>query len=652
MSYAKAYSMSAASTNELTTIIYGVEIWEKDFAGYEATFDPANNPLTGQILANSDDPFDPILTSTITLLIDTTDFTGTLPDVTSFDDRKYWVKVYANNPTYYVWQGFILMQGGSLPFTTGRTFLQLVCVDGLALLNDIPYVPTTVDNNINTTEDLSTIITNCLNLIQLPDGYNINYAVGIYDSGMNTNISVFKQSYFAPRNWLNSDLTYKTCFEVLQIIMLGFAAQIYQSNGEWWVGNVNDRATDFIQYFTTTDANGVETKTTMGKMREIKPYLNETDTPWFFQDNAQAKILRKGYPTIELIHTCGFAAQCIDNGTMTRLSGGFPVNWVPSSTGSVTATSLGPYNAIALAPTGGGPTQRVASVAALSSAPANQGDEINLSFWIDGNVPPSTTVPKCNLRILLQGPSPSFTTYWLDETNNWQLQVGPDPVPEDRFYPIIGNTSAVYESISVTTPAMPITGSLFFGWYTDNFDTEACTIANVVMTFSFPYSSQKVTSKVYADSNYKKTVNIQIGAQSNNDTSEIGALLNSAGAILTNWYRSGVTEGYFNLMRLIAQQYTNVLSKAQINFSMTVRGLYDNRFELGPVLKRRAHIIGLADVVTVNDTTTDSFTVDGKYYITGSADINYTDDTLNGTLLETSNVDLTSVFTDQLITKQ
>lgn len=644
MSYGKAYTITVASKNETASIIYTVEIWERDFAGYEAAFDAANSPLTGQVLSNSDDPTEVIIASTITLLIDTTDFTGTLPDFITFDNRKYWVKVYANNPTYYMWQGFMLNQGVSYPFITGRVFLQIVCVDGLAILSDIPYVPSVSD--INIVEDLSTTITNCLNQIQLPDGYNINYLAQIYNSGMNTNISVFKQCYLATRNYLNSDLTYKSCYEILEMIAQAFCCQVYQSNGEWWVANLNDRSVDYIDFFQTTNANGVETKTNRGKMREIKPYVDVSTTPWYFQEASQTKLARMGYPTLEFIHNIGFSAQSIDNGTMDTLSGSFPANWSKSLTGSVTGTSLGPHNAILMAVTGGGPTQTPARAFPISVSGVYIGNVINLTFWIDGNVPPSSTIPKCKVSIIIQGPAPGFDSYSLNSDNDWEHNT-------TALYSVFGRTSGAYESISITTPIAPISGQVIIQFETVFFDTLDCTIANVVMNFSSSaYSYQKITSKVYIGSNYKKTTEIFIGAQSNNDVSGNGTLLDASGAALISWFRSGVTEGYNSLMRLIAQQYTNVLCKAQINFSMTARGLYDNRFEVGPVLKRRDHIIGLADVATVQDSTTNSLSVDGKYYITGAMDINYTEDAMTGTLLETSNVDLTSIFTDELITNQ
>ncbi len=649
MAYGLKYSMQVAAKSQPTELIYTLEIYKKDFVSDEEVFEAAEDPIIVQVLANSDDPFEPIVPTQLTVLADITDFGGQLPDFTSRDDRLYWGKLYAQSGTFLVWQGFVLQDNTNVPFTTGFIALQLIFVDGLAILNSIPYEPT--DPDINVLEDLSTVITNCLNKIGLPDGYNINYLANIYGSVMDTNISVFKQCYYAPRNWLNNDLTFKTCFEVLEIICKAFGAQIFQSNGEWWVANVNDRATEFITFFQTDQDNGAEAKISRGKMREILPYdLSDTDnSPWHFEEGIQTKILRKGYASIEFTHNVGFAPQGIDNGTLEDTDGAsYYRNWGKSVTASVTATTLGPYPAILLQPTGGGPTQRLARAFPLSSAPGNQGDQINLSFLIDGQATPSPTVPKCWLQILVQDPI-TLDIYWLDSSNNWVLQVGAAPVPDDRYYPVMGTTSSTYESVGVTTPPLPISGNLFFQWATDNFDTLVCTIANAVMTFTNQYSAQKITAEVSGEDNYKKSADFILGSDVFANPVEIGALLDVGGNPIIQWYRLGTVPLFTSVMRILIQQYVNVVSKAQINFSMTASGLLDDRVD---GFNRRSHIVGLIDTVTVEDNTGTTISVDGKYYITGVMSYNYVEDNMNGTLLETSNVDLEVDITDTLITKK
>ena len=648
MAYGKRYTIDAVAKTEPTETVYTAEIWEKDYGGSSEAFDPAAHPFTAQILASSDDPFDPILASTLTLLIDITDFTGTLPDFTSNDDRKYWVKLY--NGSYYVWQGWMIMQDVNIPFTTGRTFLQCLCTDGLAMLKDIPYVPTNPD--INVAEDLSTTITNCLNLIDLPDGYNVNYICGIYAQGLDTGKSIFKQAYYPVRNWLASAPSptptgtayispYMSCYDVLTVICRDLGCQIFQSYGEWWIANVSQRGENSVRRFQTTNANGVESVKIIQTQREILPYDNVTDSPYYFQDNAQAKILRKGYPYFEFKVPAVYAPNMTDNGSMAELSAGpFPRNWSTIGIGGVTATTLGPYNAINIAPTGGGPTVRTVGAWAVSNAKVYVGDTFNLSFLLDGQATISAT-PKCKLQIFIL--TPAAVAWYMDADGNWSTTLG--------YIEVIGNTTSTYEQKSYTSKIFPVSGTLRINYICDNFETLTATIANQQLTYNTEYNYLIVRNPA-SEGTYKKTVEFQMGAPSDQfNYSQKGALLDSAGDILQAWYVYGVPGTTFDyLTRIIAQQYYNVQSRSVINFSCTVRNLLDERSSIIPPVKT-PHVIGALDNMTIQDSTGTTLSVDGKYYIIGASTIDYTEDTISGTFLETSDVDLSVTFTNNIILK-
>lgn len=646
--YGKAYTVQAVAKTEPTETIYTCEIWQKDFAGYENNFDPASNPFTGQILASSDDVYEPILTSTFTLLIDTTDFIGTLPNFVDNDDRKYWVKFYNSGTTYFVWQGFMIMQNVNIPFTTGRIFLQLQCIDGLALLKNIPYVPTNPD--INVAENLSTTITNCLNLINLPNGYGVNYTCGIYAQGLDEGISIFKQAFYPPRNWLASAPSptpagtayispFMSSYDVLTTIMLDFGCQIFQSQGEWWIGNVNERAENSIRRFRTTNANGVETVKVIQTHREILPYADTTTTPWHFQDNVQAKILRKGYPYFELKCPAAYAPNMTDNGAMADVVASFPRNWGTIGIAGVTFTTLGPYNAINLAPTGGSAPLRTVGTFASSNAPVYIGDSFSLNFLIDGQATISAT-PKCQVQIFIQ--TAAAVDWYMDTDGNWSLVSGK--------INIIGSTTGVYESKSLSSKIFPVSGTIRINYFCDNFDTLDCTIANQQLTFQSAYDYRIVRNPANVGS-YKKQVQFQMGGPSDQfNPSQKGSLLDSSGAILQNWYRYQYSESFADLTSLIAQQYYNVQSRSVINFSMTTRNLLDLRSKSLPPVEI-PHVIGPIDNLTVQDTTGTTLSVDGLYYLIGASDFNYIEDTLAGTILQSSNVDLSVTFTDNLIVK-
>ena len=111
--------------------------------------------------------------------------------------------------TKELWQGFLINDQVDVPFIAGLIPLKFDAVDGLALLKNSLYAP--ANRDINVLESLLQVVKNCLDKIQFPS-YNINvcisvFAVGMNDRGAGTQYEPLSQSYYAPRNWLNSDGT-------------------------------------------------------------------------------------------------------------------------------------------------------------------------------------------------------------------------------------------------------------------------------------------------------------------------------------------------------------------------------------------------------------------------------------------------------------
>ncbi len=235
----------------------------------------------------------------------------------------------------------------------------------------------------------------------------------------------------------------------------------------------------------------------------------------------------------------------------------------------------------------------------------------------------------------------------MDADGNWAIPVFPATIP---LIPIMGTTTAAYESKSLSSKNFPVSGTLRINYKVDNFDTLTCTVANQQLTYSGPYDYRIVRNPASAGS-YKKEVTFQMGGPSDQfNVSQKGAIVDSTGAMLQGWYRYGIIEGYDDLTRLIAQQYYNVQSVSVINFSMTIRNLLDLRTKVLPPVET-PHVIGPIDNLTVQDTTGTTLSVDGKYYLLGASDFNYTEDTLSGTILQSSDVDLSVTFTDNIIAK-
>jgi len=646
MAYGLRYTCQAIAKTEPTQIVYTAEIYEKDFVGSSETFDAALHPFTLQVLANSDDIFDVILPTTLNLLVDVTDFAGTLPDFTTTDDRKYWVKFYGDGTTYNVWQGFILMDQVTIPFTTGRIFFQMVCVDGLAMLKSITYQPT--DLNVNVLEDLSTTITNCLNKIELPDGYNLNYLCDYYSSSMDVSKSPFKQSYLPPRNYLNTDgRTYQSCYDVLTKILRGFGCKIFQSNGEWWIAAINNQCSDQIRYFTTTNANGVESITTRWKQREILPYENVTDTPFYFQDNVQTKILRKGYPYLYLYSNYAYASNCISDPWLEQSS--LATYWVMgySGTGSnIIVQQWVPAKMNAFTLTRGSGFAQVAPIQ-LPIVPS--GEIIDFTF----DVFQSELSGGNRLFVKMTINDGTGTDWYLDIDKQWSK------APSLNYYNIGAYTGASsansQEKITITTTPIPAQGQLTMYLRVDSGTMNSIIIGNFILTMQSQYERDDIRNFELTDTtiSYRKDVEIFVGEESPTDVNAAlnGLLVDSSGALLFEWTTTGDATVYPYLMNLVYQQYYNVFALAQINFNLTVRNLFDSRNNIGPIVKQYPHIIGLIDTINVNDTTGTTLSVNGVYFLTGAAEFNYTEDVMNGTVLCAFNTKKSVTPINQIIYK-
>ena len=322
MAYGKKYIFSAVSKSGLT---YTAEMWENGYTGSEYQVNSGMSPFVLTCAGSGDDPFQPILPTIFNIRADFSDFTGPYPDLVSTDDRKYYVRFYASGGTYFVWQGFVLMDSIAIQFTTGRNFVDIICVDGLGLLKTVPYQHTT--STINTSESLLQIIRNCLLNIAYPVTIYINSAINYYATAHSTAESYIRKTHVFPTSWTNNDFTFKSCYDVLQEICVAHGAQLYQSNGEWWITSVNERASDTLRVFRTDTTSATDTLSTISINRRITPYQSDVLTPYYFIENSQTKIIKKGFTSLEVVSELDYPQNTVDNGNMLLLTAGIPTNW-------------------------------------------------------------------------------------------------------------------------------------------------------------------------------------------------------------------------------------------------------------------------------------------------------------------------------------
>ena len=604
--YGKKYTLSAISKSGLT---YTCEIWEKGWTGAIYPINTGGNPFVLNCLASSDDPFQPILPTTFTISADFTDFTGPWPDFLTTDDRKYHVKFYAQGTTYLVWRGYILMDSLTIPFTTGRNFVDIYCVDGLGLLKSIPYLPSTGDINLN--ENLLKIINNCLQYLLYPGGYYINGAVNYYTAAMVNTTSYLRQCYIIPNTWTTGQDTFTNCYDVLERICTAHGAQFFQSGGEWWIASVNERAEDTLRVFRTNEDLIADTLSTVNISRTIQPYINDSLTPYYFIENAQAKILSKGYPLIEITGDIDYAANTIDNGSMNKLaSTGYPYNWTITLGAGGGSMIYNPVYVVPLWDIFGG--TGFTTAAPNSCGFVEAGDVINLSF-IYKTIGTVTTDIAVEIKIDVGG----------GNNYKWKRVLGSDPSWKYNFasgYYELNGTDSAQKTENIETVVAPASGFLNI-----TFKIAQAAISNVTRTSSIFYKKRIVFNQ-NSTSPYKKEATTKLGATMPNlSTSQAQSLLTTSNNALVNFSRFTGGGTYSSMINLLLSQYYNILSKPAINLSFTQYQLFTG-----------SSIIGLLQNFGVTDPT-GNVSINSARFVTGACTIDYINNTISGTGLQVSN---------------
>jgi len=609
MAYGKKYTLSAIGKSGHT---FTAEIWEDNYSGAVYQINTYTNPFVLECNASSDDPFQPILPTTFTIQADMTDFVGPFPDFLTTNDRKYHVKFYAEGTTYLLWQGFILMDNLTLPFTTGRRIITIICIDGLGLLKSCTYNFTSA--NSNTGETLIQIIRNCLNAIGLPDGYKINSAINYYTTAQSTSLSYLRQTYIIPDNWTNNDFTYKTCYDILEKILVAHGAQLYQSNGQWWVTSVNERAVDTLRVFQTDNLLTADTSFNLNINREIKPYINDTLTPYYFISNSQTKILNKCFQSLKITANLDYPENTVVNGNMAIVTGGIPDNWQRSlgTGGSLTMTnSSGIYGAEITS----GTTNTV--LRALNCGYVSEGDILDIKFLAKPNI-----IGNLEIEIRVDGGTTQY--YWVTSggVNQWLTGGG--------YYSHKINTTNL-EPQSFTTSPSGISGTLTIAFRVISTGISNVFIANLLKTARPSLADKAVMYNQTASNLYKKEIEIEIGNQFplTNISQRQSLLANSTSQQLVSFERYGKTGTYSTLGTLLFRQLFNIYNLTRVNMNFTQYNLFTG-----------SGFIGLVNNMKISDPTS-TLSVNSFRYIFGECTFDFVNNTVSGTALQLSDSDVT-----------
>lgn len=641
MAYGQKYTITAPQINSGTN--YQAIIYEDGYLGSNSVIQVDKFPFEHTLLALSDDPYLPIVPSQITLRLNITGNTN-LPDLTSTDDRKYFIEMREGGNV--IWQGFIISDNIGLPFNTGYINLAVQCTDGLGLLKDIQYTELITD--INGQTSIGKMIRNCLGQIAWPNGYNLNTAFNLYHIDMNSSLSALEQSYLSNRYTVG-----KSCYDVLEGICQSLGCQIFQYNGEWWFVAVNERTTT-LRYFTTDQAG-----TGTGMAKTLNPLVNigNSAATYRFIDGGQRKVLRKGFSIVEVKKSVSTGENFINNADLSKTTGGFPDSWTKIELSGGTVGSVG--NTFSLSVAGGASAvARVQSDSGFSVAGITGSDiknRINISFNITQPLGTSTN-PAILLIVKLFVPS-TGDTYYLEADSGAPETAyffnygttgleGYYRVPYDNASTSVG--SDVTRTINLNNIVIPLTGivSVTFALYRTTTGVYAPTqqtaiISDFKVTTSTDLSREALIANIGGAKNkFKKSIDTEIGV----GLGTLSRIPDIVGSILklkasafvaeepydNNWYDflTGSVSNPIDYTTLILNRFTQILFKASINIEGSIRKY------LKPI-----NSVSLTD-------GTGQYSVSGRKYTIGQATTNYIDDTTSVTLLETSQTDIINFSTD------
>ena len=206
-------------------ILWRVEIAERGYAGSseEMTF-AGDEPIIITWEARGDEFYAPVKASEATINILCKDNFHYLSLFTS-DARQFRVSIFRSGALY--WRGFVTADLYSETFTAPPYTVTIKAVDGFNLLESYIFKDLM---SIGTSGRLSlwNLTTRCLDLLELD--MEVSDWLDLYGEGMNEGVSPLRQTYIDLERlyYVYEEPTYR---EILELCLLPFAGQIFQSSG-------------------------------------------------------------------------------------------------------------------------------------------------------------------------------------------------------------------------------------------------------------------------------------------------------------------------------------------------------------------------------------------------------------------------------------
>lgn len=633
MAYEIKYRITAATKGDTISKVY---LYEDGYAG-----DIIDYPCVGmqlQYIPRSDDIFEPIYVSQLNLVLDVTDDVDNMPDFTTLNDRKYFVRLLVDDSVQ--WQGWALSDNVQFSFSTGRKELAFNAIDGLGMLERIPFeLPTNYTFTGRT--DLITFLTTSLLSLQYPLTYKVISGISFFAEGMNdrTDNAINEpliQTFVNYATFVNDNQEPTNCLDVITQIARGFGARFFQAEGNFFIVPLTELAQDSY-YSTIYDSTGTsESAVTQDLTGNIEGFT-DNESGLYFVDNSQFKIIRKGFNKIRFAKDIDYPKNYITNWDLKSFTHISPTeddafSWTETRNGGIIYIKNNPtqkYNGFII-------NVNIISGNWISVSPDNmpkigQNEVVNIGFEVNGlNTPISGPDALFVLKIEL---TDGTDTYFYSWEKKWLLDTNP---LEYYYEPFNGDSPKA--NVNLELPPAPITGDLTMELILNEGATFWKTTVSAITAENFslevvPSFKSLVTESYISDTEeYVYEVDLPFGFNDIMDGyfSYRGFLSDSTGLNLKNWYRQeSMTQTYRSLSELVVKQYSNCLNKNIINIDSSFMGVETTNGRFNAAMR-----------ITASDLDPAQISVDTKTFLLGNSTIDYPNDVITATLLDVNSEEI------------
>lgn len=304
VSYGTIYRIQYESADGST---HKAEILEKGYSSTITDVTAAINPVTYRLRGESErEKFTSILPGEIELKwISQTE--GDFSDLYDNDPEQYRIKFSIDNNLK--WIGKVLTNQIQERYVNPPYRFEVVATDGLASLNDIPFLD---DFGTKLTGELKQITVIAYILKKIGLGINIRSGCNIFATTMSTGAAndPLDQAYVdLDRYYLIKDNP--TCYDILTYILEPYAAQIMQWDNKWHILRVEERIGNFA--YREYDSNGVYvSNSSLSVIKDVNISTASNRLVW--KDQNQLLRIMPGFGSVRIINNLGLKKNIIKNG--------------------------------------------------------------------------------------------------------------------------------------------------------------------------------------------------------------------------------------------------------------------------------------------------------------------------------------------------